>query len=136
RTNQKEKNYKKQPEIKRFFKEEPNVIHEECNIIKMNIQTPKCLVGLKTPNPNRQGKELMKHELSVSLLLDYLFGKGSDNYQMLYEKGYIDNSFFFDYSEELGFGFGMIGGDTNVPDKLAEEIQRILFTLDNETISE
>ena len=30
----------------------------------------------------------------------------------LYSEGLIDDSFSYDYSQEKGFGFAMIGGDT------------------------
>ena len=38
----------------------------------------------------------------------------------LYNEGLIDETFSFDYTQEQGFGFAMIGGDTEEPDKLAE----------------
>lgn len=135
RSNQGAKDYRKQSEIERFFDNEPTESNEKKKVIKMNVQTPKCLVGIKADQPNRQGNELMKNELAISLLLDYLFGKGSNKYQDLYERGYIDETFSFDYSEELGFGFGMIGGDTNHPDELAIEIKQVLFAVKDSEIS-
>ena len=35
------------------------------------------------------------------------------------QKGLIDDTFSFDYSQEKGFGFAMIGGDTNEPDTIS-----------------
>ncbi len=46
-------------------------------------------------------------------LLDLLFGKSSENYNQLYNEGLIDETFSYDYTQEQGFGFAMIGGDTS-----------------------
>lgn len=61
--------------------------------------------------------------VTINLILECLFGKGSSDYERIYEKGYIDETFSYDYTEEHGFGFVSVGGDTPEPDKLAEEPQ-------------
>jgi len=38
----------------------------------------------------------------------------------------IDDTFSYDYTQEQGFGFAMIGGDTSDPDKLSESIKEML----------
>ncbi|WP_218276456.1 hypothetical protein, partial [Pseudomonas sp. FW305-BF6] len=78
----------------------------------MNVQSSKVLVGVKDFHAPKKGSELLKHELTVSLLLDYLFGKGSNTYQEMYEEGLIDDTFSYDYSAENGFAFAIIGGDS------------------------
>ena len=44
------------------------------------------------------------------------------------QSGLIDETFSFDYSQEKGYGFAMIGGDTNEPDRLAETLEKMLLT--------
>jgi predicted Zn-dependent peptidase len=127
RANQNKKDYKEQPEIKRQFEEEPLEAAEKKKILEMNVQTSKCLVGVKSKNVNQTGKEMLKIELSVNVLLDILFGKSSDQYSSLYNDGLIDDTFSFDYTQEQGFGFAMVGGDTNDPDKLAEVLKKMLL---------
>ncbi|MCY8824186.1 EF-P 5-aminopentanol modification-associated protein YfmH [Bacillus atrophaeus] len=127
RENQEKKPYTDQPDIKRNEVKEQEAVFQKEREIKMNVQGPKCLVGLKEKNPYRSGKELLKHELVMNLMLETLFGKSSANYGSLYEKGYIDETFSFDYTAEHGFGFASIGGDTKEPDKLSEEISGILL---------
>lgn len=41
----------------------------------MNVQTSKCLVGLKAAHIHHTGRHLLKNELTINLLLDLLFGK-------------------------------------------------------------
>lgn len=125
--NQAKKDYKEMPEIKRKFEEEPLMAAEKKQVLQMNVQTSKCLVGMKALHVDQQGPEMLKNELTMNVLLDLLFGKSSENYYELYNDGLVDESFSFDYTQEQGFGFAMIGGDTNNPDQLADRIQKILL---------
>ena len=75
----------------------------------------------------QSGKELLKRELATSLYLEMLFGKSSAIHENLYTKGYIDQSFSYDYTQEQGFGFALIGGDTTKPDELVDQLQEILL---------
>ena len=128
RTNQGKKDFTAQPEIKREFPDEPVGVFKKTEKLKMNVQSSKCLVGLKAKSPNRVGKELLKFELSMNIILDMLFSKSSKYYEELYKEGLIDDTFSYDYTEEKGFGFAMIGGDTENPDLLADKIKQILFS--------
>ncbi|AZU61550.1 EF-P 5-aminopentanol modification-associated protein YfmH [Neobacillus mesonae] len=127
RDNQAKKDYKDMPEIQRKFDEEPVNASEKKQVLQMNVQTPKCLVGIKALHVDQTGTEMLKNELTMNLLLDLLFGKSSEHYYELYNDGLVDDSFSFDYTQEQGFGFAMVGGDTNDPDHLAERIEKILL---------
>ncbi|KML43697.1 EF-P 5-aminopentanol modification-associated protein YfmH [Cytobacillus firmus] len=127
RDNQSKKDYKEMPEIKRQFEGEPSEAAKKKKVLEMNVQTSKCLVGIKSSTANQSGKEMLKNELSLNVLLDILFGKSSEQYSTLYSEGLIDDTFSFDYTQEQGFGFAMVGGDTNDPDRLAETLQKMLL---------
>ncbi|MED1126491.1 EF-P 5-aminopentanol modification-associated protein YfmH [Bacillus paralicheniformis] len=127
RENQQKKPYTDQPEIVRKEVKEPEAVFKKEQEIKMNVQSSKCLVGLKSAHPMNTGEALLKHELTINLILECLFGKSSSDYERIYEKGYIDETFSYDYTEEHGFGFVSVGGDTPEPDKLAEELKQVLF---------
>ncbi|MDQ0270158.1 EF-P 5-aminopentanol modification-associated protein YfmH [Cytobacillus purgationiresistens] len=127
RDNQNKKTYNEQPEVKRKFEDEPSEVAQSHRQLKMNVQTPKCLVGIKTGNATQSGEEMLKKELSLNIMLDILFGKSSENYSFLYGEGLIDDTFSYDYSQEQGFGFAMIGGDTIDPDRLADELRTMLL---------
>ena len=131
RDNQSKKNFDNRGEIKRKFEEEPAQVATKKRSIHMHVQTPKCVVGLKANNPTLQGVELLKQELCINLFLDMTFGKSSEYYEKLYSEGSIDNSFFYDYTQEYGFGFGMVGSDTAEPDRLEEELKNILLEARN-----
>jgi predicted Zn-dependent peptidase len=133
RENQAKKDYKKMPEIQRKFEDEPLQTAEQKQILEMNVQTSKCLIGMKALHVDQTGSELLKNELTMNVLLDLLFGKSSENYNQLYTEGLIDETFSYDYTQEQGFGFAMIGGDTEKPDKLTEQLKNMLFHAKNAT---
>ena len=136
RENQNKKEFKEAKEIKRFFEDEPIEVASAKQVLKMPVQTSKCLVGFKTKNPNRSGKELLERELAINVLLDLLFGKSSENYEKLYNDGLIDDSFSYDYTEEYGFGFSMIGGDTEDPEQLSSRLKDIMLHFDINNIAD
>ncbi|WP_433749913.1 EF-P 5-aminopentanol modification-associated protein YfmH [Falsibacillus pallidus] len=127
RDNQNKKDFKEQKEIQRKFEEEPAAVAEKKQVLKMNVQSSKCLVGIKALDVNQKGNEMLKNELTINVFLDMLFGKSAKNYFDLYNEGLIDETFYYDYTQETGFGFAMIGGDTEKPDQLAERIEEILL---------
>ncbi|QFT88930.1 Putative zinc protease AlbF [Bacillus sp. THAF10] len=134
--NQANKSFEPQQEIKRKFEEEPVSVKEEKKVLKMNVHTSKLMVGIKESEPVKQGEELLKHELTVNIILDLLFGKSSEHYQNLYEEGLIDETFAYDYTGENGFGFAMLGGDTAKPDELADKVKEILLNFDPSAVTE
>lgn len=127
RENQANKVYKDMPEIKRQFEDEPVQVAEPKQVLEMNVQTSKCLIGMKALHVDQTGEDLLKNELTMNVLLDLLFGKSSENYNHLYNEGLIDETFSYDYTQEQGFGFAMVGGDTENPEKLADLLKNMLF---------
>ncbi|WHY79375.1 pitrilysin family protein [Neobacillus sp. WH10] len=127
RDNQAKKDYKDMPEIKRQFETEPAQAAEKKQILEMNVQTSKILVGIKALHVDQTGDVLLKNELTMNVLLDLLFGKSSENYNQLYSEGLIDETFSYDYTQEQGFGFAMVGGDTGEPDKLSDMLVNMLL---------
>lgn len=127
RENQAAKTYKDAPEIERFFESEPDSVASKKQVLEMNVQIPKCFIGVKAQANNETGQDMLKTELAMNILLDMLFGKSSDNYEELINNELIDDSFQYDYTKENGFGFAIVGSDTNDPDTFAERIQSILL---------
>jgi predicted Zn-dependent peptidase len=125
--NQAKKTFSEQPDIMRHFESEPAHVAQAKKVLNMNVQTSKCLVGIKALHVDQQGEAMLKNELTINVLLDLMFSKSSENYNRLYNEGLIDETFSFDYTQENGFGFAMVGGDTRDPDKLAETLKAIFF---------
>ncbi|MCU9612040.1 insulinase family protein [Caldibacillus lycopersici] len=127
KANQAKKPFTDQAEIKRQFAKEPDTVATKEKVLPMNVQTPKCMIGLKGNFVNQSGEIMLKTELSNQLLLEMLFGPSSENYRNLYDAGLIDDSFSYDYTQEQSFSFGLVGGDTQNPEKLISTIKDILL---------
>ncbi|MFB5660504.1 EF-P 5-aminopentanol modification-associated protein YfmH [Alteribacillus sp. HJP-4] len=120
--NQEQKTFKEPEDIKRFLQTEPEEVVTAKKVVKMSVNTPKCLVGFKLKASDLNGREMLEYELKMQLLLDALFGAGSDLYEELYEEGLIDDSFSIDISVERSFSFVAAGGDTPDPDQLEKKL--------------
>ena len=126
RDNQAAKSYEEMPEIQRKFEQEPTGVAKEKEVLRMNVQTPKVMIGIKADDIGQSGTELLKTELAANIFLEMLFGKSSPLHEELYEKGLIDSSFSYDFTQEKGFGFALIGGDSSNPEELTESLLNIL----------
>ena len=69
---------------------------------------------------------MLIQELSSGLVLDLLFGRTSDFYTAAYNEGIIDESFSYDFTLENGFGFAMVGSDTDQPKQLESAIRKTM----------
>ncbi|GIO25317.1 EF-P 5-aminopentanol modification-associated protein YfmH [Oceanobacillus sp. J11TS1] len=128
RNNQKRKKFREPKEIIRISSNEDAKVNRSSSVMKFPIQIPKVFIGYKELNPMRQGKGLLKYEMILNVLLELMFGKGSQAYEKMYDKGHVDETFTFDYTNEKGFGFSVIGGDSRNPE---EVIKIVNETIDN-----
>ncbi|XRD25966.1 pitrilysin family protein [Lysinibacillus fusiformis] len=126
RDNQGKKEFSEPVSIQRFFDEEPTEVAINERTLNMDVQKPKVYVGLKAKETNLSGREMLKHELSVQIALELIFGRTSNFYERVYEDGLIDETYAFDFTLENGFGFAMIGSDSSEPDKLTSAIKEEL----------
>ncbi|MDW8514523.1 EF-P 5-aminopentanol modification-associated protein YfmH [Priestia flexa] len=136
RENQAKKDYEDMPEITRHFDKEPETVAEQKQVLNMPVQASKAMVGLKTRKPERSGQDMLRHELAMNIVLDLAFGKSSSYYEELYKNGLIDETFSYDYTEENGFGFALIGGDTENPEKFYDRIKEILLEVKSNGLQE
>lgn len=121
--NQSQKEFPEPTPIERHFEDEPKEVATKERELKMDVQKSKVYVGLKAKETDLSGEEMLKHELSVQIALECLFGRASNFYTEVYENGLIDETFAYDFSLEKGYGFALIGSDSNQPDQLANKIK-------------
>lgn len=112
--------------ITRLFDAEPTEVAVKERTLHMDVQKPKAYVGLKAKETTLSGEAMLKHELSVQIGLELLFGRTSAFYTNVYESGLVDETYDFDFTLEQGFGFAMIGSDTNHPEQLISAIKEEL----------
>lgn len=117
------KTFEEPQEIKRFFPTEQQAVHISERVLQMDVQKPKVIFGVKSPNTTISGNEMLQFELAMQVAIELVFGRTSTFYQDVYETGLIDESYSADFSMEQGYGFTMIGSDSSNPEKLVESIK-------------
>lgn len=90
---------------------------------RMTASRPRVLIGFKDIRPSLRGEALLEQDLATSALLHLLFGKSSAAYNRWYEKGLIDDSFAFSFTSDVTYGFTLIGGETDEPERVHEEVR-------------
>lgn len=136
RQNQADKAYEKQEDIRRIYPEEDEKVAQEKVEAHLSVGVSKCLFGFKENRIGLSGDDLVKQELATEVMLEALFGQGSELYQSLYDEGLIDDHFGYDYTLEEGYGFSMVGGDTADPDQLLARIREELPSIKETGIPE
>jgi predicted Zn-dependent peptidase len=126
RDNQNAKTFAPVTPIERLFDEEPTAVAVADRKLQMDVQKPKAYVSFKAREVNLQGREMMKHELAIELALDLLYGRSSTFYETIYQNGWIDESYSYDFSLEKGFGFAMVGSDTAHPEELLAAVKDVM----------
>lgn len=106
----------------RIFPEEPATVFQKEISQKLSVSMPLFAVGIKDIDQPASGIALAKKQAEYEIILELLFGKASDFYTRLYEKGLINSAFSSGYEAHTNFGFGEISGYSNEPDKVYNEI--------------
>lgn len=132
--NQNEKTFPEATPLTRLFDEEPSTVAIKERVLHMDVQKPKVYVGLKAKEVNLSGEAMLKHELSVQIALECLFGRASQFYTDIYDNGLIDESYGYDFSLENGYGFALIGSDSEQPEQLVEGIKAKLAQAENASV--
>lgn len=121
------------PIVRHFPKETTTDIVRE-SMMEMAISRPKVIVGLKgIDEVPTDGFERLKYKTSINLLLQLLLGNTSQNYLRLYDEGLLDDSFSYEFSLDRSFHFADFGGDSDQPELLAEELEKILLSFEKST---
>ncbi|WP_141333909.1 EF-P 5-aminopentanol modification-associated protein YfmH [Paenibacillus sp. tmac-D7] len=127
--NQAAKTFKPQGEIHRLFETEPGEVKAPRKESTLPVSVPKCLFGCKESSQPLRGREMMKRELAMKVVLDILVSPSSAIYQKLYDEQLISDSFGSEYNIAEQYAFSVIGGDTKDPEllinRVKEEIDKV-----------
>ncbi|MER2064098.1 MAG: pitrilysin family protein [Alkalibacterium sp.] len=130
-SNQEKKAYPKSFEIKRELPTETGRNIIKSRTIHLPVNLPKVLVGVKGVSFDLNEEQAFRHIICMEILLELLFGETSSTYLAMSNKNLIDNSFSYDYIFERGFDYVTIGGDSRLPEVLAEKIKKVLMCTRN-----
>lgn len=88
-----------------------------------DVPMPLFEIGIKGHSDFKDTSELMKTAISVKIILDTHFGKGSDFYKVLYDEGLINSSFGMDFTFGEGYAYYMFGGESKLPELVLERLK-------------
>jgi len=131
-------NYSHQSPIEREYPlEKPEPFQAEVEQI-LAVSRPSIYFGFKdvAPDPGHAGEALLQREISTEILLEAIFGKGSDLYNRLYENGLIDENFSAEFMVHTSYGASIVGGETRDPERLKQEIVTCLEELRQKGLNE
>jgi predicted Zn-dependent peptidase len=125
--NQSKKGYVKQAPIKRFMPKEPKNIRVSHDEIEMPVVMPKLALGVKlTP---ASGKEALKKDIALAILMDMYFSNSTKNYQQLLQSRLINESFEYTSIEEENAFTMAFFGDTVDPSLLKTRLTKMILAL-------
>ncbi len=113
------------PRLERMRPQEPADVTRPRTEKRMTLARPRFLLGFKDLKA-REGKELLRAELSTAVALDALFSRESEAYERMYNAGIIGGDFGAAFQAEAGFGYAILGGETKDPAALEKEIKQTL----------
>lgn len=134
--NQSKKQFMVPTPIKRADIQEPETVHIKEEILEMDVVMPKMMIAVKINDTPNNGKDKLRKELSMNMLLDMLFSKSSAIYEDLLDKGWINDSFGAGFTQERDYSFIQVGGDTLHYHELKDYLFNLFDHLDSYKINE
>lgn len=124
--------YNSYPDIKI----EELTVNKEKEDIKLEVNVPNFLLGIKQEATDFNKENILKKELSFSILMDLVFGKSTSNYKQLLSDELINDSFGLDITLEKTYGFFLIGSETYKPKELEIKLIDIISNLETFKLEE
>jgi len=123
--------------IIRSFPFEPSEVLKRRAEQQLVVSEPIVFIGFKDADAgNFKGRDLMRREILMELVLDIIFGISEKLYNDLYQENLIDENFGAEYTAESNYGYVMIGGESGDPDQLCERIMAAVEALKKEGIDQ
>lgn len=118
-----EKNYdskEKYADINKYLEEEDIKINKKEIVENSDVQLPIMCIGYKLKLTN--SKEILKNQLICDVINSMYFSKGSEFYEMEYQKGLVSDDIFFSYEGGENFSHVIISANTTSPNELSNDI--------------
>ncbi len=103
--------------------DEPRAAAQAEARMELPVARPRLLLGFKDVPPKAGGRVQLRQELATAVALDCLFGNSGSIFLPLYEEGLVDEHFSCSYEADRTYAFGMIGGETDDPDRLRGRLE-------------
>lgn len=122
--------------VKKIAPKEPAGVAEKIVCEQMDVFKTKLLVGFKDHPTEFAGANAVQREIAIEIMLDCVFGKSSDWYQKAYSKHLINGTFETEYDLSDNYAYAIIGGDTDYPEELVEDLKETIQKVVKTGVSE
>ena len=122
--------------IERIPVEEPREVVKKKITQKMSVSKPMFIIGFKENETDIDGRELLKKQITTSILTEVLFGKSCEFFMSLYSEGLIDGTFGADCELEKKYGFSSVTGESKDPDEVYQRVLKHLEAVKANGLSE
>ncbi len=108
--------------VKRIYPNEPDEVNKKLIEDERQIARPLFLMGYKDNDVFLNGREKVKKEICINILLEMIMGRSSKLYNSMYDEGLINGSFDYDYTIEENYAFSSFGGEVDDPKHVRDVI--------------
>ncbi len=115
-------NYSPQQPIERVYPAEPSSLFKRRAEQALAVSRPSLYLGFKDTRVGFGGTALLEKEIATEIIVEAVFGRGSELFNQLYQDGLIDENFTREYLGEVTYGASILGGETKDPDQLQQRI--------------
>lgn len=119
--------------VERFFPTEPKEVAKDWSEEEMAISRPQYLLGFKH-DPIWRGEEILRQQLIMAIAWRLITARSSQHFNELYDKELVSDSFGASFSCHPQFAYSVIGTDTDDPERLHDELTRIIHELRREKL--
>jgi len=123
-------------DIMRFYPDEPKEIYKNRIEQHLTVSQPLFNIGFKDQDVGYGGERLFIKDIGTTVLMEMIFGKGSDIYTDLYREGLINDTFSFDFNSQIDYSYSILGGESPDPDRVAEILKEKVTGIRPEHLTE
>ena len=111
--------------IETAFPKEPKRIHKKKVVKEAPVGTPLFAIGMKEGDLKKRVSpaQILKKQAEHEILSDILFGKSSDLYNNLYDKGLIGDKFSLEYNLSRSYGYLLLYGESSRPETVYRSVR-------------
>ena len=127
------KNNEKQEKIQRIYPAEPEQIYSKYKDEQMDVSIPAFVIGIKD---KVEKENIVKKELILNILLNYLLDENSDLYKELYDEGLLISEPDLEYEYSDIYSHMMIFAYSKDPKKVYEKLKSKIKELQKKGLDE
>ncbi|MEB7656578.1 EF-P 5-aminopentanol modification-associated protein YfmH [Mammaliicoccus vitulinus] len=122
REHEAKRNMKEMPPIKRQLIDEPTSVHRSYVETKMDIVQEKSMIAFKFEPNTISDKMRVKNDMEMMIALDLMLGEQTDFYQTLLEEDVIDDTFGYQFANEMTYSYLILAVTTDHHETFKEAI--------------